>query len=275
MGIIKAILVFALGFTISVPSSMVGLGGGFFIVPILTLIFQLPTRNAIAVSLVAMCGTTFSATVGYIRRRRVDYKLGLLYDVLDIPGVIVGAYITTLLPSNLLMGICGAFIVFISINLLRRKESACLEGEMRVKGETGGWRRRIIDSSGQEFKYAVRKPFYALISSFLGGLITGLSGLGGGTIDASTMILLGIPPHIAAASSEFAMAVTNGTGVVAHGLLNNILIEYAIPIVMGTVTGAQIGCLLSKRVKGSFLRKILSFVAFLVGLRLLYSLFTP
>lgn len=137
------------------------------------------------------------------------------------------------------------------------------------------WTRNRIDSWGNAFKYTLRSPHWALVSSFLGGLITGLSGLGGGITDVSTMILLGVPPHIAVASSEFAMAVTNGVGVVAHGLLNNILVEYALPITIGTVIGAQVGCSLAKRVKGKAIRKILSLIAVLAGLRLIYSFFTP
>lgn len=114
----------------------------------------------------------------------------------------------------------------------------------------------------------------ALASSFLGGLITGLSGLGGGITDVSTMIMLGVPPHIAAATSEFAMAITNGVGVVSHGLLNNILVDYAIPITAGTVIGAQVGCSLAKRVEGKAIRRVLSLIAVLAGLRLIYSFFT-
>jgi uncharacterized membrane protein YfcA len=88
------------------------------------------------------------------------------------------------------------------------------------------------------------------------------------------MILLGIPTHIAVASSEFAMAITNGVGVVAHGLLNNLLLEYAIPITMGTVIGAQLGCALAKRVKGKTIRNILAVIAVLSALRLIYLFFT-
>ena len=88
------------------------------------------------------------------------------------------------------------------------------------------------------------------------------------------MILLGIPTHIAVASSEFAMAVTNGVGVVAHGLLNNILVEYALPITIGTFIGAQVGCSLAKRVKGKAIRRILPLIAVIAGLRLIYSFFT-
>ena len=114
----------------------------------------------------------------------------------------------------------------------------------------------------------------ALASSFVGGLVTGLAGLGGGITDVSSMILLGIPTHIAVASAEFAMAITNGVGVVTHGLLNNLLLEYAIPITIGTVIGAQIGVVLGRRVKGKTIRNILAVIAILSALRLIYFFFT-
>jgi len=264
---------FMLGFAAGLPASMVGLGGGFIIVPTLILVFRLPAQNAVAVSLVAICGTTFSAAFSYIKQRRVDYKLSLLYDVLDIPGVVSGAYITTILPKDVLVGVCGFFIVFISLLLMRHKEvtSSPATKEMSITGKE--WRRRISDSSNQVFEYAIRRPSLALISSFMGGLVTGLAGLGGGITDTTTMILLGVPPHIAVASSEFAMALTNGTGVIAHGILQNILLEYAVPLTIGTVLGAQMGTFAAKRTKGETLRKILFAITFLLGLRLILMFF--
>jgi len=277
LDIYEALLVLALGFMVGMPSSMVGIGGGFLLVPALILLFQLPAKNAVAVSLVAICGTTFSSTIGYIRQGRVDYKLGLLYDVLDVPGIVVGAYITTLLPQNILAGVCGLFITALSLLVMKRKEKRKegprLEEEPKASRAGTRWRRKLVDSRGVVVEYYIRGPHLALVSSFLGGLVTGLSGLGGGITDVSTMILLGVPPHIAVASSEFAMAVTNGVGVVAHGLLNNILVEYALPIAIGTAMGAQVGCTLAKRVKGEDIRRMLSLIALFAGLRLTYSSF--
>ncbi|MDI6825626.1 MAG: sulfite exporter TauE/SafE family protein [Candidatus Aenigmarchaeota archaeon] len=120
MDIFRFFIIFVLGFVISTPSSMIGLTGGFLFVPILILIFQLPAQNAIAISLVAITGTTVSATLGYMRQRRVDLKLGLLYDILDVPGVVLGAYLTTLLPSSILTAICGVFLIIISVLSVRR-----------------------------------------------------------------------------------------------------------------------------------------------------------
>jgi len=274
MNIIEALLILIVGFAVGVPSSLVGLGGGFIIVPVLILVFQLPVNNAVAVSLVAILGTTVSSTIGYVRQKRVDFKLGLLYDILDVPGIVLGAYLTTILAPNVLVVLCGVFIVFISILVIRQRRKHCSDEGPGSDEADAKWKTSKIDSEGRAFRYALRGPHLVLASSFLGGLVTGLSGLGGGITDVSTMMLLGIPPHIAVASSEFAMAITNGVGVLSHGLLNNILVEYALPLTLGTFIGAQVGCLLAKRVEGKTIRVILSIIAFLSGLRLILSAFT-
>jgi len=272
MNLMNATLLLVLGFVIGMPVSMVGLGGGLFIVPLLILVFGLQAQNAVAISLVAMCGTAFSASIGYIRHGRVDYKLSLLYDILDVPGVVAGAYLTTILPKNILAGLCGFFVVFISLLLIKKRKVAASTRDS-PKSVDRGWKRKKIDSSNQIFEYVIQRPSFALISSFTGGLVTGLVGLGGGITDTTTMILLGVPPHIAVASSEFAMALTNGAGVLTHGILQNILWDYALPLTVGTFIGAQVGVVASKRVRGETLTKILSAIALILGLRLILLLF--
>lgn len=274
MNIIEAILVLAFGFAVAVPSSLAGLGGGFIIVPVLILFFQLPVNNAVAISLVAILGTTVSSTLGYVRQKRVDFKLGLLYDVLDVPGIFLGAYLTTVLPTDVLVVLCGVFIVAVSVLVIRQRRKSSSKEGTDANNAVAKLKKSKTDSEGKIFRYTLRSTPLALTSSFLGGLVTGLAGLGGGITDVSTMMLLGIPPHIAVASSEFAMAITNGFGVLAHGFLNNILVEYALPLTLGTVVGAQVGCSLAKRVEGKTLRVVLSIIAFLAGLRLILSIFT-
>ena len=258
-----------LGFIVGLPASMCGLGGGFILVPTLILVFNLSPQNAIGISLVAMCGTTISAAIGYIKQKRVDYKLALLYDVFDIPGVIVGAYLTTILPKNLLIGLCGFFIFSLSLlmlrNLMAKKTSKNMESELNCNG----WGRKVNDSMNKVFEYQIRRPSLIVISSLMSGLVTGLVGLGGGITDTTTMILLGIPSHIAVASSEFAMALTNGAGVITHGFLQNIHIGYAIPITIGTILGAQVGVLVAKRTKQKTLKTILYVVSLLFSIRLI------
>ena len=260
-----------LGVTVGIPASMCGLGGGFILVPTLILVFNLAPQNAIAISLVAMCGTTISASLGYIKQKRVDFKLAILYDVFDIPGVIIGAYLTTILPQNLLVGICGCFILVLSVLMLRniRTKNNCEPSKQPEMTSSNGWTRKLSDSMNNVFEYKIRKPNFIVISSLLSGLVTGLAGLGGGITDTTTMMLLGVPAHIAVASSEVAMALTNGAGVLTHGLLQNIPIDYAFPITIGTIIGAQIGVFLAKRSKQKTLKTILTIVAMFFSIRLI------
>lgn len=266
-----------LGIGVGVPASMCGLGGGFILVPTLILVFNLAPQHAIAISLVAMCGTTISATLGYIKQKRVDYKLAVLYDIFDIPGVILGAYLTTILPQNILIGICGIFILVLSTLMLRdirTKKEQKITCVKEIKSEKA-WTRKVKDCTNHVFEYKIRKPGFIVISSLLSGLVTGLAGLGGGITDTTTMILLGVPAHIAVASSEFAMALTNGVGVITHGFLQNIAIDYALPVTIGTIIGAQIGVFLAKRTKQKTLKTILTVIAMFFSVRLILEVLLP
>lgn len=276
MGIIEIVLLFIFGFAIGLPASLAGVGGGFLIMPVLIFFFGLSAQNAVAVSIAAILGTTVSSTLVYLKQRRVDFLLALLYDIFDVPGVIVGAYLASLITSSMLTGMVGVFIISLSILLITRKEPALDKpkiSDTRGSIQNKELRRKKIDSNGKTFSYEVKRPALIFLSSFAGGLVTGFAGLGGGITDTSTMILLGIPAHIAVASSEFAMALTNGTGLLAHGILDNLLIEYAIPLTIGTMVGAQIGAILCKYVKGETIRKVLTILAFIAGIRLLIFAF--
>ena len=259
-----------LGVSVGIPASMCGLGGGFILVPTLIIVFNLAPQHAIAISLVAMCGTTISASIGYIKQKRVDYKLAILYDVFDIPGVVLGAYLTTILPQNLLVGICGIFILVLSLMMLRNvRNHKQPPVTCDVENATGGWSRKVNDCMNTVFEYNIRKPGLIAVSSLLSGLVTGLAGLGGGITDTTTMMLLGVPAHIAVASSELAMALTNGAGVITHGLLQNIPFDYALPVTIGTIIGAQIGVMFAKRTKQKTLKTILTVVALFFSIRLI------
>jgi uncharacterized membrane protein YfcA len=115
--------------------------------------------------------------------------------------------------------------------------------------------------------------FIVNLPTYMCGLVTGLVGLGGGITDNTTMVLLCIPSHIAVASSEFTMALTNGVGVITHGFMQNIHIEYAIPITIGTIFGAQAGVLIAKRIKQKTLKVMLYLVSLVFSLRLLLDVF--
>lgn len=242
-----------IGLFIATISSMVGLGGGVFFVPMLVLAFGLPAQNAVGISLIAMTFTTISATIAYARQRKINYRVGVLLDVFDVPGAVLGAYLTTLLPSRWLAGLFGILLFIISMYMIRKRE---IRRGAQADPKFLGLSRKVI--------------YLCLAASFASGIVAGMFGAGGGTVDETVMILaLGMPIHMAAGTSVFGMALTNTAAAIPHGALGNILPEYAIPLIIGAVFGAQLGPRLSKRVKGRTLRKILGLVFIIIGLRMI------
>jgi uncharacterized membrane protein YfcA len=124
-------------------------------------------------------------------------------------------------------------------------------------------------------KLGISNPAFASLSSFAGGFISGLGGIGGGTADTTTMILLGIDPKEAAATSEFAMVFTSVFGVIVHILLGTYSGSFIWPamMAMGGIIGAQIGIILSTKIESKVIRRILAVFAFYTGVLLILLMF--
>ena len=121
----------------------------------------------------------------------------------------------------------------------------------------------------------INNPVAASISSFSGGFFSGLGGVGGGTADTTTMILLGIDPKEAAATSQFAMVFTSVSGVIIHILFGTYNGSFLWPTIMtlGAVIGAQIGTYLAIKMESIVVRKLLAAFAFYTGILLILLMF--
>jgi len=107
-----------------------------------------------------------------------------------------------------------------------------------------------------------------LISVLIGVLAAKL-GIGGGSLMVPILNLgVGLPLHIAVATSKFIIVFTALFGAATHLRLGHVIPEYLALLGVGTVVGAQIGARIARRLKPSWLRKIFSIVLTLMGLRM-------
>lgn len=249
--------------------SVVGLAGGTIIVPALVLLFGFEARFAAGTTIFALVFGMFSAATAYLRQRRVDLKLAILFDTLDIFGAGLGSYLTLVLSSADLALLMGLFLLFAAWKLWSKEEQT--KKRTKRQGEGVVWRRKIVTSEGNvsEYELSLFELFLSQVASFFSGIATGLFGIGGGAVDATVMILIGVPPHVATATAVFGMTLTKVAGVISHYLLGNVILEYAIPIAMGAIVGGQVGPRLSKKIKPPELRRMLSVIVFLIGLRMM------
>lgn len=252
-------------FLVGIIAAMIGIGGGVFIVPFLTLVSDFSPQQSVGTSLVMILFTSLSSTVTYTRLRRVDFIVGLILALSTIPGAFLGAYLTTLVTARLLGLVFGIFLIFVASRMAFLPNSY----EPRLLKERGSWHRKIIDSDGNIFEYDINVSL-GLVLSFLGGLSSGFLGIGGGAVVVPILhITMNLPMHVAVATSMFIMIFTSISGVATHFLLGNVHMGYAFLLCVGVIFGAQLGAHFSKKVSGRNLRRFFAVVLFLVSVRMI------
>jgi hypothetical protein len=98
LGMWDFLLLPLMGFFIGMVASMLGIGGGVFMVPILVLTpcYSLDPAVASGTSLAAIIFTSLSSTFRYSKQRRIDYLLGLFLASSTIPGASWGRMLNPL-----------------------------------------------------------------------------------------------------------------------------------------------------------------------------------
>lgn len=244
--------------------AIVGIGGGFIIVPMLVFLFGLSAQVSAGTSLVALVFTGLSGTLGYTWQRRIDYRLGLSLAVASAPGAILGSIVSTYLTSNVVTALFGCFMILVSIYIA---VGTPVKSSGRV---TTGWRRQFVDRDGKEFEFTVKHLTLAYPLVFLAGVIAGFFGVGGGALQVPVMILLlGVPPEIATATSALMIAASALTGAVTHIQLGNVAYEFTPLIIVSVILGAQIGVQIQRRTGPRTLRRLFALFLVIIGLRMI------
>jgi uncharacterized membrane protein YfcA len=269
MSAVEVVTLSMLGFGVGVFGTLIGAGGGFLAVPLLIILYHVDSNVAAGTSLLFVFFNALSGSIAYLRQKKVDVKIGLIFTLMTVPGSIAGAYITTYYLESFIFKILFSLILFsASLYLLLRPV------EEQKKNPTGkGYRRILVDSRGNAYQYNVSLPV-GLIISFGVGFISSIFGIGGGIVHVPAMIfLLNFPVHIATATSQFILCFSTLVGSITHYALGNIRFDLAIPMAAGALVGAQLGAKLSLRTKGTIIERLLSIGLILVAVRLIIQAF--
>ena len=263
MAPLESFLLILFSIFIGVLASMLGIGGGILVVPLLNLVYGLTSQISVGTSLFTTLFTAISSTISYRRQRRIDYRAGLIMVIGSIPGGMVGAYATNFISSVGLATIFGATLVLVSLRFLRGEKSSS------NKRLSHGWRRRIVDSKGEVFEYTAN-VLPGVAAGFLAGLVSGFLGVGGGIVMVPVLrLVVGFPMHLAVAASLFIMVLTSLSGTIVHVKLGHVILEFALPLVVGVIVGAQIGSRAAKRLSAPWLQRLFGIALFLIGLRMI------
>ncbi|SDQ28099.1 sulfite exporter TauE/SafE family protein [Virgibacillus salinus] len=237
--------------------SLIGLGGGIILIPSLLIMYQnfdsfawATPQMIVGISLIAMVFTAFSSTISYYKERRVDYRLGLLLLTGSIPGGIFGSWLNQFVDSDKFTLYFGLLMITLSLSFLIK-------------------RKQPKSKSGDTYQYNV-SIWPAFIISLGVGILSGMFGIGGGSIMVPAMILLfGLPVHIATATSMFMILFISIISASTHIALGHVAWEYVFFFIPGAWIGGTIGAKINQKINGNILEWFLRIILIVIGIRLI------
>ncbi|WP_137699870.1 sulfite exporter TauE/SafE family protein [Marimonas lutisalis] len=272
-------LLLSIGLVVGLLSGMFGVGGGFLITPLLFFI-GIPPAVAVATSANQIVASSFSAILAHIRRRTVDFPMGIALMVGGLAGSTVGVYIFNLLRQlgqvdllvNLFyvvfLGLIGALMFVESLNAIRK---ARVKGP-QPKRRKGG--RDWVHAMPVRFRFRASglyiSVFPPLLVGFFVGVLSAIMGVGGGFVVVPAMIyILGMPTKVVVGTSLFQIIFVSAYTTMMHAYTSHTVdTVLAVLLLVGGVIGAQIGTRIGLLLKAEQLRILLALLVLAVCLKL-------
>ncbi|ACU54588.1 protein of unknown function DUF81 [Acidimicrobium ferrooxidans DSM 10331] len=245
--------------------SLVGLGGGIVVVPVLTLVFHVDIRLAVGASLVTVVATSATGASRLVRRGMVNVRLALYLAIATTLGAIVGALLSRAVPTRFLFLLFAAILVYSAVAMLRRRSGDRIEQprDDRIADALQLHGAAPIGDGGVLVAHRVERSLLGLVLMFGAGVVSALLGIGSGALNVPTMdMLMGVPLKVASATSSFMIGMTAAASAaiyLSRGQIDPIL---AGPIAVGVLGGATLGARLLTRVNVTVVRWV--FIAVLV-----------
>jgi hypothetical protein len=240
--------------------AMLGLGGGLFLVPVLTLLFDLPVRVAVGASLIGVIAT--SAGVASIARpgRSADVGLALRLEIAATAGALLGSLAAgRLSPRALSLLFAGITLAAAAYTYLKTRRRVGVASEDAVEAL---------------FRTNYRPTHWLAGLGLIGlaGTLSGLTGTGGGFIKVPVMYsLMDVPLGVATASSNFMVGITAAASALLYYSRGDIYPWVAVPTALGVFVGAVTGARLAARLHVATLRKALIVLLVLVAVQMAWK----
>jgi uncharacterized protein len=267
-----AALVTLSGVIAGVLGSLLGVGGGVLLVPLLVLAFGMPMRFAVATSLMTVIATSSAVSAATAGRQLINLRLGMLLEVATAAGGLTGGITAQTIAPNMLARLFSVVTATVAIVTLARVNRRNI---LPVTQDPGPWGGRFFDEDTEQVvSYRLRRLPLALVGSFLAGQLSTLLGIGGGTLKVPLLnALCGIPLRVAAATSALMIGITATSGAIVYYGQGAILPGYAAAAVLGVSLGTFGGMRLGVRRSVRSLKLLMVILLFVVSV--LMMLRTP
>lgn len=261
-----AVVSFLIALLAGAFGSVLGIGGGLFIIPSLNLFLGVQLKTAIAASIVAVIATSLGGGHVYLRIGVADIRLGLILALATAPSAVVGAILATHVNARVLAAVFAAVLAVSAYRMAASTRASGRKAAPATKHAPSSLRFRAgyrEPSTGEAIPYTVSRVPLGVAASTVAGLISGMLGVGGGIVQVPVMnLLMGIPIKVATTTSTYIIGITAMAGAFVYYNHRPSLIDpaLAVPVTMGVFIGASIGSRVLGRVSQRALRNTFTVV---------------
>lgn len=239
---------FLIGFIAGCFGGLLGLGGGVIMIPLMTGVLKLTQHQAHGTSILAIVFTGIAGAIAYGLDGNVDVMAAILLAATAIVTSRAGAHFAHSLPEWKLKRSFGGFLLFVTFLLLIKPYLP------HIHGLETGWPKVVV----------------LLLTGIFAGFLSGMMGVGGGTIMVPAMVLLtGFTQHTAQGSSLLAMVPIGSVGAYTHWKLGNVRTDLLAGLIPGILIGTFIAGYFTHYLSQDILRMIFSAVLIWTGTKYL------
>lgn len=256
----------------SILGSMLGLGGGVFIVPLFTLFLGVDPHVAIGASAVCVVTNSVVGSRRHLDNRYVNYRLAMILQSTTAAGAIIGAFIAVVIDASFLKVVLGLLLLYAAYSMVKGSKVAIPS----MPQDTPDPLNLMYDfKEGDEtVRYVPQRVKFGLGTSGFAGVLSGMLGIGGGLIQVPVMnLVMKMPLRAAAGTSSFMVGMTSvATAAVfyTNGMIDP---QVTAPAMVGVLLGSSFGSALTKRVKLNQLVMVFALVTIALSISMILSAF--
>lgn len=249
--------------------SILGLGGGIIVIPVLTLLLHIDIRYAIAASLVSVVATSSGAAASYLRDHMTNLRVAVLLEVGTVTGAICGFLLSRHLNASFLFLLFGFFLFFSAVMMLRK------QGET-LSTRDHPWSKKLNlaasfpSRKGEQIPYMVDNVPEGIGLMFGAGMLSALLGIGSGILKVLAMDgVMKLPLKVSSATSNFMIGVTATASAGAYFIEGDVRPEITAPVAVGIIIGSWFGARLMIKMRPDVIRKIFVVVLGIVSIQMI------
>lgn len=251
--------------------SLTGLGGGFIIIPMLTLVLHVNIHYAIGASLVSVIATSSGAAAAYVKEGITNIRIGMFLEIATTIGAFGGAMLALHTNPSYIAVLFGLILCFSAImSLVKKVQVENIEpSAAAIKFKLNG----TYPTAQGQVKYGVRNVGGGFLMMMFAGIISGLLGIGSGALKVIAMdTIMRIPFKVSTTTSNFMIGVTAAASAVVYLQRGYIDPGVSMPVVIGVVLGALSGSKLLVNTRSSnWLRWVFTVVVTVLAWQMIYN----